>query len=65
MKNILFLLFATLTLFSSLVSAHSGHGDHAAIIASGQSHPFIGNEHLLAATLAVSIILIARKLFRK
>ena len=65
MKNIKFVIFVILTLFSSLVLAHSGHGDHSAIIASGQPHPFIGTEHVLALILTVSVVLIAMKLLRK
>ena len=65
MKSMKFILFTILTMLSSLVSAHMGHGDHTAIVTSGQSHPVIGNEHMLAAMLAIATFLMAIKWLRK
>ena len=65
-KNSLSYLFITiLSLFSGVVSAHSGHGDHAVIYASGQPHPVFGLEHVLLLSLAVTAVYLAIRQIRK
>jgi len=54
-----------MSLFSSVVMAHLGHGDHTAIYASGQSHPVIGMEHLMLATLVAAIAFTVWRLFKQ
>lgn len=65
-KNSLSYLFITiLSLFSGVVSAHTGHGDHAAIYASGQPHPVLGFEHVLVLSLTITVVYLAIRQIRK
>ena len=63
MKHLITLF--VMSLFSSAVMAHLGHGDHSAIYASGQSHPVIGIEHLMLATLVAAIAFTLWRLFKR
>ena len=54
--KLLKLVFLLTWLYVPQVMAHSGHGDHTAILASGEMHPFISLEHVLL-TLAVAAVL--------
>lgn len=66
MKNMFsFIMLTILSLFSGLLSAHSGHGDHSLLYANAQPHPVIGMEHLLALSLAVAIVYLVMRQLRK
>lgn len=58
-------IFAVLALLSNPLFAHTGHGDHTAIYAAGESHPLIGNEHLLVISLVMALVYAALRFIRK
>lgn len=60
-----YIALTILSLFSGAVLAHSGHGGHGAIYASGQPHPVMGSEHLLIVLLAVAGVYLALRLIRQ
>ena len=62
-KTILLAVFVTL--ISPLVFAHTGHGDHAAILAQGELHPMLGGEHVILLSAIVVGLYLALKFFRK
>ena len=58
-------LTALTTMLAMPVSAHLGHGDHSALIAAGEAHPMLGNEHLMLATAALAGVYLALRILRK
>jgi hydrogenase/urease accessory protein HupE len=62
-KTILLTVFVTF--ISPLVFAHTGHGDHAAILAQGQLHPMLGGEHVILLSAIFAGLYLALKLIRK
>ena len=60
-----FFILSVLSLFSGVVSAHSGHGEHAANYASSLPHPEIGIEHFLLLSTVVAVVYMALGLIRK
>jgi hydrogenase/urease accessory protein HupE len=60
-----FLALITLSLFSVSVLAHTGHGDHSAIYASGQAHPAIGQGELVILSLTLAAVFLAIRWLRK
>ena len=62
-KTILLAVFVTF--ISPLVFAHTGHGDHAAILAQGELHPMLGGEHVILLSAIFAGLYLALKFFRK
>jgi hydrogenase/urease accessory protein HupE len=62
-KTILLTVFVTF--ISPLVFAHTGHGDHAAILAQGQLHPMLGGEHVILLSAIFAGLYLALKFIRK
>ena len=66
MNNIKTILLADfVTFISPLVFAHTGHGDHAAILAQGEVHPMLGVEHVILLSAIFAGLYLALKFFRK
>ncbi|MGD2119952.1 MAG: hypothetical protein PVG66_16455 [Chromatiales bacterium] len=60
--NVLKTLLLSVWLYVPQVMAHSGHGDHNAILASGEPHPFVSIEHvLLSVAILVVFLLFSKK----
>ena len=61
----MFLVFVFVTLLSPVLMAHSGHGDHTALLVEGQMHPMLSGEHVLMLSVVFAVVYLALKQIRK